>query len=70
MNSESRPLTASDLLAKLSREIEQAEQRNTELARMLCSVGKALLHGAALPRDVVAWWTEHRKWDEANGELW
>lgn len=44
--------------------------RNNILARLLCAAGRARKNKTDIPPDVLEWWEEHCKADEARGEPW
>lgn len=47
----------------LSRDIDQ-------LTDLLCKAGRAYVNNLPMPQEVLEWWREHRKDDEARGEKW
>jgi hypothetical protein len=40
------------------------------LAKLLCSVGRAIKNGTEIPKEVTDWWDQHSKLDAKRGEPW
>lgn len=54
----------------LSDDAWEREKRINELAKLLCSAGRAYWSKSEMPQEVLIWWKRHCEWDKSRGEPW
>jgi len=57
-------------LTKQIRRNRELNDRNNELAQMLCAVGRARMSKTPIPVSVLKWWDDHCRMDRLHGEPW
>ena len=53
-----------------SNRADELSTRCNELTNLLCMAGRAQFRGEPIPQEVMKYWIEHMRMDEANGRSW
>lgn len=59
-----------DFINNLPKEIKRLKKECDYLTDLLCMAGRAYTNKTAIPNDVLKWWEDHKKWDDARGSKW